>query len=114
MMMNFTVDCVRGHKDGVLLLITADAGRGHSTDAHAHIAEPLVSNAGICARRLLLLLLITADAGAGPEQTHTHAALIPIGASSPSAVVDLHCEMDVKRWQPGSCASAVAASMCRF
>jgi hypothetical protein len=26
MMMNFTVDCVRGHKDGVLLLITADAG----------------------------------------------------------------------------------------
>ncbi|WIA38777.1 hypothetical protein OEZ86_002067 [Tetradesmus obliquus] len=25
MMMNFTVDCVRGHKDGVLLLITADA-----------------------------------------------------------------------------------------
>lgn len=24
--MNFTVDCVRGHKDGVLLLITADAG----------------------------------------------------------------------------------------
>lgn len=26
MMMNFTVDCVRGSKDGVLLLITADAG----------------------------------------------------------------------------------------
>jgi hypothetical protein len=31
MMMNFTVDCVRGSKDGVLLLITADAGnRAHS------------------------------------------------------------------------------------
>lgn len=27
MMMNFTVDCVRGSKDGVLLLITADAGK---------------------------------------------------------------------------------------
>jgi hypothetical protein len=26
MMMNFTVDCVRSSKDGVLLLITADAG----------------------------------------------------------------------------------------
>jgi hypothetical protein len=25
-MMNFTVDCVRGHKDGVVVLITADAG----------------------------------------------------------------------------------------
>jgi hypothetical protein len=42
MMMNFTVDCVRGNKDGVVLLITADAGaRGMASGASGMPPPPL-------------------------------------------------------------------------